>query len=476
MNRTYLLNYWTLYTEFIDKFKNLKFKGVPLALMTNFYQQIDEELKRKMEHEDFKKLFLHQITSPEQIQPFFEHWLNPLRKPLISNPTGKILINSAFIKIPEKTMTRIFHKDNAIILSNARVLNQLGLPNEYIGKYKENTKKDSDSLITEATNIFSDYEDHPAFGNDFFRKVFIERIPMIVETIATVFNIYKKHQTLSVVVGTTEDIVSRTLVIVASMLGIPSICLQHGILMGEEAYLPAFASYMAVYGEYEKKWYEERGLSNNRISVIGHPRYDLIFTEKHLSKQFFVKQFKIDPHKLTLLIATGPHLDLRKFGRLIDLIATNSKYQIIIKPHPWEIGKGKYNFYLKLKSRYKSIEVITNRSVNTYDLLSNVDGVLTSLSTMALEGLLFNKPVFIYDFINNNRNRSYDYYESFDRFIQSDPDILVNVLNNYYSDPNENESFNNMKNQFLATKYKVKNAGKSLSNLIYELANIRSDE
>lgn len=469
MNNTYLSNYWILYREFIEIFKELKFRDIPIALITNFYQMIDENLKRKMEDEAFKKGFIYQITSLEEIQPFFEKWLVPLRKPIKPNVKGKVLINSDYIRIPEKILIKNFHKNNTIILSRSKVLNHLGLPNECVGNYKVNAKEASDSLISKAKTILSKYEGHPAFGNDFFGKIFIDRIPAIVETISTVFNLYEKLQISSIVVGTTEDVLSRTLVIVASMMGIPSICLQHGILMGEEAFLPAFASVMAVYGFYEKKWYNTRGLSDDRIATIGHPRYDVIFTDSHPSRQSFIKTFKLDSNKLTLLIATGPNIDFNKFRRLIDLIAADPRFQIIIKPHPWEIGKGKYNSYLQLKAQYKSIEVITNRSINTYDLLSNVDGVLTSLSTMALEGLLFNKPVFIYDFLVSNR--SYDYFESFGEFIQSDPEPLFNKVSNYYSDPKKIKYFNEIKNQFLDNSYKVKNSGRSLSDLIYKLVN-----
>lgn len=474
MNNTYLSNYWILYREFIETFSELKFKGIPIALMTNFYQHIDENLKTKMEDDSFKKGFIYQITSLEEIQPFFEKYLAPLKKPTKPNVKGRVLINADYIRIPEKIIIENFHRNNTIILSRSKVLNHLGLPNECIGNYKVNAKEASDSLISKAKMIFSKYKDHPAFGNSFFREVFINRIPVIVETISTVFNLYEKIQISSIVVGTTEDILSRTLAVVASIVGIPSICLQHGILMGEEAFLPAFASVMAVYGYYEKKWYKTRGLTDDRIATIGHPRYDVIFTDSHLSKQSFIKTFKLDSNKLTLLIATGPNIDFNKFRRLIDIIAADPRFQIIIKPHPWEIGKGKYNSYLQLKAQYKSIEVITNRSINTYDLLSNVDGVLTSLSTMALEGLLFNKPVFIYDFLVSNR--SYDYFELLGEFIQSDPDLLFNKVSNYYSDPQEIKYFNEVKNQFLDNSYKVKNSGKSLSDLIYKLVNSNQNE
>ncbi|OHY73451.1 hypothetical protein BCV52_26600 [Priestia aryabhattai] len=54
MHNIYLLNYWTLYKEFINIFKELKFKQIPLALISNFYNYIDQNLKKKWKMKTLK--------------------------------------------------------------------------------------------------------------------------------------------------------------------------------------------------------------------------------------------------------------------------------------------------------------------------------------------------------------------------------------------------------------------------------------
>ena len=78
-----------------------------------------------------------------------------------------------------------------------------------------------------------------------------------------------------------------------------------------------FTSSVAVYGEYEKNWYLQRGLTQERISEIGHPKYDEIFTKITTNNTTFSEKFEIDPNKITLLVITGPYIDAARFTELI---------------------------------------------------------------------------------------------------------------------------------------------------------------
>lgn len=72
----YLSNYWSLYSEFIHAAQELKYRSIPLALMTNFYQQINDELRSEMGSSDFKLKLEHSgIHEQDQIQPFLKRWL-----------------------------------------------------------------------------------------------------------------------------------------------------------------------------------------------------------------------------------------------------------------------------------------------------------------------------------------------------------------------------------------------------------------
>ncbi len=470
----YLTNYWSLYSEFINVLKNLKYRDIPVALMTNFYQQINDELRSDMEQKDFEmKLKYSSIKKQNQIQPFFENRIAPLKQPFKKNLEGKILINLDYTRISEKILSDHFSREHTMILSRSRASELFGFPNVCILNFKKDTSHISGELIREATSILAKYDGHPAFGNDFFSQTFLKRIPGIVDAIDTVVNLYDQIPTAVVIMGTTEDVVSRTLAIVGRMKGIPSVCLQHGILMGEEAFIPVFSSKVGIYGEYEKKWYMDRGLEEKRISVIGHPRYDDIFIPAQSSKDTFIKEYDLDPDKITLLLATGPNLDANKIQALITELATNQKFQLIIKPHPWELSKKLISLYTDLEIKYTSVHVIKDRKVDTRDLIMNSDGVISTLSTVALEGLLFNKPVFVFHF--NQANREYDYYNSLENYIQNEPTELMKMVSLYFSSEKEKLKYEDVKNKFLLKSYRIKNSGIYLSNLINQLIHVRPE-
>lgn len=461
---TYLKNYWVIYREFIETFKNFTFKDIPISLLTNFYQHIDQDLKMKMEAENFPTSEKYPELKQEMIQPYFEKWLAKSNPPFTNKAKdGKILINFDYTRIPETCYQTLFDPEKTIILSRSKNKQIFGIPTETMQKYEESTEDISSQLVKNATTLFGKLKNHPVFGNEFFQQTFLNRIPIIVKTISAAFNLFDQLTISAIIVGTTEDIVSRSLAIIGSKRGIKSICLQHGILMGEEAFMPVFTSSVAVYGEYEKNWYLQRGLTQERISEIGHPRYDEIFTKITANNTTFPEKFKLDSNKITLLVITGPNIDAARFTELIKSLISNSNYQLIIKPHPWELAKKQFDLYLELEKKYKSIKVLTSRENYLYELIGHVDGVIATLSTVVLESMLFKKPVFLFNFLNSNR--TYDYFDQLGEYIQTNPNHLYMIVNQYYTSPEQKQAYDRIREQYLSSIYMD---GTSGQKLLYE--------
>lgn len=463
---TYLSNYWTVYKEFVETFHHLKYREIPIVLLTNFYQQIDSELKLHMEDENFETVLKAIKLDQIMIQPYFEKWLGKIKPSLsLDKPKeGKVLINADYTRIPEQTYKSVFDPDQTLILSRSKGSHIYGIPSECTREYVEDVQAISDEMVKEATAIFDNFRNHPVFSNDFFQQTFIKRIPQIVNTLQMVFNLLDKQDISTIIVGTTEDMQSRALSIVGLSKGIKSICLQHGILMGEEAFMPVFTTIVGVYGEYEKNWYAKRGVPLERVAEIGHPKFDEISENRTTDKVNFIKKYGLDPNKETLLVITGPQLDFERFEVLMKSILAEANFQIILKPHPWEMGKQKYGIYLELEKKYKSLHVHTSRENNLYDLITQTDGVVSSLSTVALEAILCNKPVFVYNFLYSNR--SYDYFDILEEHIQTDPIALAKVIKKYYQSNQYTESYRSIRERFLSYSYNDGFSGRKLVSLI----------
>ncbi|MEW6622412.1 MAG: CDP-glycerol glycerophosphotransferase family protein [Bacillota bacterium] len=467
MKRIYLHHYWLLYLDFINTFQDLTFKEIPLPLLFNFYQYIDEGLKKEMLKPGFKDYLNTQELTEEQIQPHFETVLNPLKKPLKAKPVnGKVLLNFDYLRFSPDNYSDYFIPKQTVIFARFKKREHMGIPVHCIKDYKINVTGLTQDVLEKANTIFSLCNAHPLFENQNFRNKFINDIPAIIETTAAVYRYLDEIPISCIIVGTTEEIICRSLTIIASLKGIPSICLQHGILMGEEAFLPVFSTKMAVYGGYEKEWYLSKGVAADRVVVTGHPRFDDIFNQPHMSKADFQKKYGLNAQKKWILIAADPH-NVPVWNRLVQLLARESSIEIIIKPHPWEIKTNKNWYYEKLSARYDSVKLILSREVNLYDILPNVDAVIVSLSTVALEAMLFEKPLIIYK-QENYKDRDYDYYDKMDKFVQYDPIKIVGVIMQLLIDKNFQREAENKQKEFLAYAYPVKKSGKRLLELMEE--------
>ena len=457
----YLENYWLLFLDFIDVFAELTYDDIPLSLLANFYQYLDTNIKVEMTKPDFKKHLNKKSISEDQIQPQFERWLNPLKQPLGAKPLpGKVLLNYDYLRF-SKNNYQYFDPEQTVIFARFGENNNLGLPIQCINNYQVEVKESVNELVERAKVILSSVNTHPVFNNQYFYQILIKRIPETVERIAAVNRYFQENPTSCVLVGTTEEIISRVLTIVAASRGIPSICLQHGILGGPEASLPVFSTMVAVYGNHEKDWYLTKGLSENRIAITGHPHFDDIFTQNHMSKTEFQKKFEIDPKKNTILISTQPFND-KLWAPIVSLLAKKPSVEIIIKPHPWEIGRKKYSLYEKLSSRYESVKLILDRKINIYDILPNVDIVVVNISTVGLEAMLFNKTVF---FTNN----SFEYNQKMGMFAQPDPFKLSKLIIDFFNDQELQKAEKVKRKEFLADAYPEALSKDRLLNLIHHL-------
>jgi len=469
MKRIYLNHYWSLFLDFINAFQDLTYNDIPLPLLCNFYQYIDDNLKEEMMKPGFKEYLCNKELTEDQIQPHFERFLNPIKNPLKTKPIpGKVLLNFDYLRFSPNNYSENFDPQKTVIFARWKKNEHFGIPVHSIKDYIIDVTDLTQNFIEKANSIFSSYNSHPAFNNEYFRNKFFDNIPRMVEYLVAVHRYLEEVPISCIIVGTIEEIISRILIIVASAKGIPSICLQHGLLMGEEAYLPAFSTKMAVYGEYEKEWYLRKGVSEDRVSIIGHPRFDNLFTQNHMSKAIFQKEYGLNEQKKWVLLATQPHNDLF-WSQLIELLVQDPLIEIIIKPHPWEIGKKRYWSYEKLSTKYETVKLILSRKINIYDILSSVDIVVASLSTIGLEAMLIKKPLIIFKKGKYSENRDYDYYDKMGDYVQSDPLKLARLVTQLLQDEKLQRNSETNRKEFLSYAYPEQLSGKRLLQLIDNL-------
>ena len=439
-----------MFLYFIDVFGELTYNNIPLPLLANFYHYLDKNLKEEMMKPDLKKYLNSKSLSDNEIQPKFERLLASLKKPLKAKPLqGKVLLNFDYLRFTQNNYIQ-FDPRKTVIFARFKSDNHFGVPVHCINNYKVEVKESVNELVERAKAIFALANKHPLFISQYFNNTFISIIPQMVEKIAAIDRYFKENPVSCVIVGTAEDLISRILIIVAAGKGIPSICMQHGVLGGEEAFMPVFSTKVAVYGQYEKSWYLKKGLSEDRIAITGHPRFDDIFTQSHMSKIEFQKKYELNSQKKTVLFATQPY-NVLLWNELIEILAQKPQIEIIIKPHPWELSRKELiDNYKNFAQSYKSVKLILEKRVNLYDILLNVDVVVINSSTVGLESILSNKPLCILS------DTPFAFYEKMEDFIYSNPAELAQFIPKLAEDAQLQQIAKNKREGFLAYAYPQK--------------------
>ncbi|MEK4634372.1 CDP-glycerol glycerophosphotransferase family protein [Bacillus velezensis] len=459
----YLANYWVLYRQYIDLFQSLRYKDIPLALISNFYQYISPALRESMEQNP--ELFgpADQHIPEAGIQPYYDQKRQNIKKTDEKPVNGKVILHFDHLRFTEGNY-RQFDPAKTAVLARWSLPDHHGLPVICKLELTEMGQKGNPvPYIEKAHSILKELHSHPAFGNREFQERLYKDIPLFIEAIDAVDILFTAEKISAVVVGTTEDIYSRVLALMSAKKNAVSICLQHGALMGDEAFLPVFTDYQAVFGAYEAEWYKAKGCRDEQIIVTGHPRFDEIFSREPIDRDTFYRKLSFLPSQRTVLIATQPFSDEFYTGVLEEL-AGQKNMQLIIKPHPWEIGKNKLDAYNQVLRKYKAGKII-KKEMELYDILPYADAAVTQTSTVGLEAMLFQKPVLIG---KSAGTRRYPYYHSLGEFVFEDPQALAQELIRICESPAAYQKAEQARRAFVAANYPVQDSLAALCQVLQE--------
>ncbi|MCM3654521.1 hypothetical protein [Metabacillus litoralis] len=444
---TYERNYWSLYFDFIDGFRILDYEGFSLPLLSHFYGLIKDNkiIISILKLETFSDFVINKVVIESDIQKKFDSYLTTKKKVFNENKgKGKVVLHDKLLRFPYQTLKIHFKPSKTLILKKRSTMkiNTLGIPIYNLDNYLEDIKELTKFYLQKAIKTFHSYNNHPIFSNNEFQNRFLQELPTIINNVVAARNFLNNVPVSCLVLGSTNNSESRALALAALEKAIPSICMQHGIIALEFGYLPKVSTIQAVYGQYEVDWYKQKGVTETSIKIIGHPRFDEIFTRKSLTRNQFEKQLGLNPKwKSILFINHHEEIDIPRII-IKELLEKHHKVNIIIKP------RGKSKDTKLLKQEFPAIYLPEN--LHLYDLLNNVDAVVSYQSTVALEAMLAKKPVFIW---KKNVLSSTNYFASMDVFIETDPKILVSTILNYFNNEKMYDNAEQKRKEFISFCY-----------------------
>ncbi|MCP3028401.1 hypothetical protein [Halobacillus sp. A5] len=472
---TYERNYWSLYLDFLDRFEGITYKGYSLPYLCHYRSLIKKApLMNNLDQDSFTLLLNNKVESNAEIQSRFNRFI---KKHTSSRPNknkkGKVIIHDVYnlIRFPTPILNKYFSPSTSLIIKDrkkpprdkgyVRKEKDGNIPVHYFDEYKSQSST-LEAAVTEthrqAKKIFKAFPNHPLFSDKKFQTIFLMQLEKIIHRIEQASRLFRSEPVSCVIVASTHYPESRTLAIVAAKQGVTSICMQHGIISSEFGYLPKIATVDAVYGTFEKVWYKQKGIADQAVEIIGHPRFDQITLNKPVSKNEFVTNLGLDPSKKTVLVVVRGNKDLQRWKVLVQALAKKGNANILIKDFP---GSQPHQLTKDVP------EALPTQNYSLYDILHNVDAVVVYSSTVGLEAMLSGKPVFI---LSEHFPGHTGYYYGLGGLTHDNPSKLANIVLRYFTDPQMENYEKKMREKFLSTAYNTKQlSGKRLLQLIDRL-------
>ena len=158
-----------------------------------------------------------------------------------------------------------------------------------------------------------------------------------------------------------------------------------------------------------------------KLVPLGLPRIDYIKNNNKRSKTKVYKKYpEFKNKKIILYVPTFRDNNNYKINELINAVDL-SKYLLIVKVHP--------NMHYQVATKKN---VYTCKGINSLDLLSIANYVITDYSAISIEAAVIDKPVYLYvydyDEYSNNPGINTDLYSDLPGCVFKEPKDLFNAL------------------------------------------------
>jgi len=252
------------------------------------------------------------------------------------------------------------------------------------------------ALSAACARIVGEHPEDPILGSTLFRDWLLGCLPDLVVRFDAVQRLIEELNVGAVLTISAIDQFCSALNLVARANRIPSITLQHGLIIDDTLFchVPVLATKKAVWGPATRDWYGHYGVPPTRLRVTGSPRFDVIHNQPWGGKEKLRRILGLGPEWRIAVHATEGLPEARAIkvtGAVIEGLCGMENLFLLILMHPGE--PGRLDLYRRMASAYRDCRVERFGHISLYEALSGADVFLTCYSTSALEAMLFQVPV-----------------------------------------------------------------------------------
>lgn len=199
---------------------------------------------------------------------------------------------------------------------------------------------------------------------------------------------------------------------------------QFGIYISYIKYGTGMCDIILASGILAKKIFIQRGVPEDRIFTVGHPKYDDIIQKlKNYKAPSNKKTFYLFAASTAIIQDEKNIIFLKELFRAINIIGGH----LTIKLHPRSSIKPR-TIYKTIQSENESSLEVIKEGDNTFDLLKRSDTLITVSSTVVLEALMMQKECILVSYLAGESRLEYNEYDAV-HTIES-RDKILNVLEN----------------------------------------------
>jgi hypothetical protein len=375
-----------LLRRFFHRFRHITYQGVPICKF--IYLDLISNWKKTC-------LQINPFGPAERVDDRQVYDWSDAPYPYEAHPNGVVLMRGGFGDIAAAFLPpeRIF----LISPSQAEVdlikLNRPDLISHNIADYYRDNPRAIEELNTRITQVIRKQGDDPLLGSLDFLDWFKSRIPQVVRILDAVQSLFATIKVSAVLTVSSVYSMDGALNLVARAHRIPSFTLQHGLMAENDLFhhVPILATKKMVWGDAIRDWYRKYGFPESRVSVIGSPRFDIIFSRKWCGKEQLCRMLDIDPAKKVIVYGAAIlRIDQVIVPIILEGLKSIPDIFLVMLQHPGDDPVP----HEKLAEGYTGGgKVVRFGHISLYDALSGADCFITCYSTSALEAMLFKLPV-----------------------------------------------------------------------------------
>ncbi|MBE0405686.1 capsular polysaccharide export protein, LipB/KpsS family [Psychrobacter sp. AOP22-C1-22] len=238
-----------------------------------------------------------------------------------------------------------------------------------------------------------------------YRKFLLSHLAVIKKDIQGVIFTFDWHPAMRILVNACNDLGIKTILVLHESVFLSQEKYYMYKLGAYEINLPK-CDHIITWGQLQKDIFIERGIDENRIEVLGAPKFDIYNNYESLtSRKDFCMIYGLDPNKNIFLYALQP-MDIqvdqgyalqRQNQALLDIIdyCERNDSQLIMREPP---SNNKNTIFRRTKDKVEADERLVIDKSGSYLLpvaenLYHADLLLSVNSTLILEALLSDTPV-----------------------------------------------------------------------------------